>query len=230
MKNIKDFIVEAASDTYWVAIEITTKTNEWGDDKPKTSQRVVSLDTYNELKDSRRTKGGMMVTSLSKLCYPTKDKEEAMSFLDNQQKTRRKTKLKKGDADYIVYTMNIGSLTSSGRTKYDWNFWDTNKEHPGELYTDYGRSFLWGAKGSLKEGDKIMSVDNDTNKKLAGSIKVVKHILPATKEEFVKAYREKFPTLCKRPTVAFGQERDGIPWPKMMALYSIKGVSDQDEA
>lgn len=228
MKNITEFIHEAASETYWVAVEVTTK--EWGSDKSRTSQRVVSIDTYDEMRDSGRTKSGAEVLGVSKLCSPTKDKEMAMSYLDRQEKTRRKTKLKKGDADYIVYAMNIGSLTSSGRTKYDWNFWETNEDNPGELYTDYGYAFLWGAKGSLKEGDKVVCVDNDTNKKLSGGIKVVKQVLPASKEEFVKVYREKFPTLCKRPTVAFGQQRDGLPWPKMMALYSIKGVTDQDEA
>jgi hypothetical protein len=228
MKNITEFISEAASETYWIAVEVTTK--EWGSDKSRTSQRVVSIDTYDEMRDSGQTKSGAEVLSISKLCSPTKDKDMAMSYLDRQEKKRRKTKLSKGDADYIVYAMNIGSLTSSGRTSYDWNFWDENKENPGELYTDYGRSFLWGAKGSLKEGDKVVCVDNDTSKKLSGGIKVVKYVLPASKEEFVEAYRKAFPTLCKRPTVAFGQKRDGIPWPKMMALYSIKGVTDQDEA
>lgn len=228
MKDIRDFILEATSDTYWVAIEITTK--EWGSDKSKTSQRVVSLDTYNKLRDSGYTKSRAEIRSLSKLCSPTKDKDMAMSYLDTKEKTVRKTKLKKGDADYIVYAMNIGSLTSSGKTKYDWNFWENNEETPGELYTDNGYAFLWGAKGSLKEGDKVMCVDNDTNKKLSGAIKVVRHVLPASKEEFVKVYREKFPMLCKRPSYSFGQHRDGLPWPKMMALYSIKGITDQDEA
>ena len=228
MKDITLFLNEAA-EKEWVAISVTTAADHYHD-KDSTSQRVVSVDTYDEMRDSGRTKSGAKVLSVSKLCSPTKDKEMAMSYLDRQEKTRRKTKLKKGDADYIVYAMNIGSLTSSGRTKYDWNFWENNEETPGELYTNYGYTFLWGAKGSLKEGDKVVCVDNDTNKKLSGGIKEVKHVLPATKEEFVKTYREKFPTLCKRPTVAFGQQRDGLPWPKMMALYSIKGVTDQDEA
>lgn len=225
MKSITEFIHESNTEKLWVPIEIVTA-DHFNPDKHITSQRVVTVDTYNELKQNGRTKGHAEIISLSKLSSPTKDKDMAMSYLDTKEKKVRKSKLKKGDADYIVYAMNIGSLTSSGKTKYDWNFWETNEENPGELYTDYGYSFLWGAKGSLKEGDKVVCVDNDTNKKLTGAIKVVNHVLPASKEEFVKAYREKFPKLCKRPTVAFGQQRDGLPWPRMMALYSIKGVSE----
>ena len=48
MKKFIDYINE--SDQRWVAIEVTTE-GPFSDSKPVTSQRVVTLDTYNELED-----------------------------------------------------------------------------------------------------------------------------------------------------------------------------------
>jgi hypothetical protein len=49
---------------------------------------------------------------------------EAINVVTEQ----RKTPINKGNADYIVYAINIGKFTPTGKTKYDWNLWEEGKK------------------------------------------------------------------------------------------------------
>ena len=229
METIINYINEAKENTRWVAIEITTYNHRYGygERKNSTSKRVVSEDTYRQLKNERQTASGLEIVELNVLAGPTRDKDEAMAAIASEQK-RRKSPINKGDVDYIVYAMNIGKFTPTGKTKYDWNLWEEGKNGESEIYVDiHGSIFLWGAKGSLKKGDKIVCVDNDTQKKIAPYYKEVGAVLPAdSRESFTEAYRKEFPDYCKKPTFAFGKHTDGLPLSRFQQIYSIKGISE----
>lgn len=230
MNNILKYINEAKEAVRWVAIEVTSEDNRLPGSKPKTSQRVVSYDTYLELKNSRRTKGGQDVLSIDTLGPATRNKEEAMSYLDTKKSGPRKSAINKGDAKYLVYTINCGKFNVNGNTKFDWNIYtnDKDSDEKAELYTD-GWSFLYGVKGSLKVGDTLCCVDNDTQVKVKSysAPKKVEAILPCTSEEdFIEAYRKAFPNVCKPKKYAFGKLNHGLPVTRMGQMYSIKGISE----
>jgi len=228
MKSIINYINEQKNDTKWVAIEITTA--DHFSDKNHTSQRVVSYETYQDLLDKGYTKGSARIISVDTLGPATRNKEEAMSYLDDKKRGPRKSAIDKGDAKYLVYTINCGKFNINGNTKYDWNIYtnDKNSSERGVLYTD-GSSFLYGVEGSLKVGDTLCCVDNDTQIKVKSysTVKKVEAILPCTSEEdFIEAYRKAFPQLCKPKKYAFGKLNHGLPVNRMRQLYSIKGISE----
>lgn len=233
MKSLIYYINEQKTNTKWVAIEITTEDNS--NNKTHTSQRVVSYDTYQELRYNGYTKGMSKIISIDILGSPSQNKEIAMSYLDVPKRTRRKSEVNKGDADYIVYVISCGKFSPSGNTKFDWNLWDNiDKTNGVEIYTNKkGNSFLYGAPGSLNVGDKLCCVDNDTLKKIpTGSIpSEVTHVFNIkSKDDFVEQYRKAFPDHCKRPSYQFGRKSDGLPWMngpyRFGQIYSIKGVSE----
>lgn len=233
MKRIINYINEQKNDTKWVAIEITTA--DHFRDKLHTSQRVVSYETYQDLLDKGYTKGSARIISVDTLGPATRNKEEAMSYLDAPKRNKRKSEVDKGDADYIVYVINCGKFGPTGKTKFDWNIWDNIDESNGaDIYTNqWGQSFLYGAPGSLKVGDKLCCVDNDTLKKIAKySIPCeVAHVFNVkSKDDFVEQYRKAFPDHCTRPSTQFGKKSDGLPWSsgryRFGQIYSIKGVSE----
>lgn len=212
------------ADNKWVAIEITTANNSYTS-KETTSQRVVTLDTYNELRSKGYTKGYLEIRSLDKLSPVCSSKEAAMGYLDAKEKKMRKTKINKGNADYIVWCISSGSMNPSGKTKWDWNFWEEWKD--SEIYiSDYGRSFLMGRPGSLKVGDKVCCVDNDTQKKLPGAPNKIAAVCKCNIEDFRKTFRKNWPSICKNPSTSFGRESDGLPWGRMGQFYSIKGIAE----
>ena len=225
MKNISEFILEATKKVdQWVAIEVTTAADNYHS-KDTTSQRVVSVDTYNELKQGR-TKGYMTVKHVETLGPVCKTKEQAMEFLDTVQKKVKKGKINKGDADYIVWCISSGGMNPSGNTKWDWNFWEEWKDN--EIYiSNYGRSFLTGAPGSLKVGDTVFCVDNDTQKKLPGAPNKIAAVCKCNIEDFRETFRKEWPSICKKPVRAFGKVSDGLPWNRMGQIYSIKGISEE---
>ena len=226
--SLDNYILEASNDNKWIAISVTTKGNFY-DEKEKTSQRVVTVDTYNELKNSGHTKGYMTVSHVETLGPVCKTKEQAMEFLDIPERKVKKGKINKGDADYIVWCISSGSMNPSGKTKWDWNFWEEWKD--GEIYMGRGGAgiaFLAGAPGSLKVGDKVYCVDNDTQKKLTGTPNKIDAISKCNLEDFRKVFRETYPKWCKSPKRAFGKVSDGLPWTKDMGqIYSIKGVAEE---
>jgi hypothetical protein len=225
MRDITVFLNEAA-EKEWVAISVTTAADHYHS-KDSTSQRVVSYDTYREMQDKGRTKGYMTIKHIEKLSPICKSKEVAMEYIDVPQKKMKKGKIDKKGADYIVWCISSGSMNPSGKTKWDWNLWDEQKD--AEIYMgDYGRSFLFGAPGSLKVGDTLFCVDNDTQKKLAGAPKKVEAVCKCNLEDFRKVYRETYPDCCKSPKRAFGKVSDGLPWTNRMGqFYSIKGVAEE---
>ena len=225
MKSVLNYINEAKENQGWIAIEITTADSFYSS-KEKTTQRVISVDTYNEIKSSGRTKGYMDVRHIEKLSPVCKSKEAAMEYLDVPQKKMKKGKINKGDADYIVWCISSGSMNPSGKTKWDWNFWEEWKDN--EIYmSDYGRSFLMGAPGSLKVGDKVFCVDNDTQKKLSGAPNKIAAVCKCNIDDFRETFRKEWPSICKHPSRAFGKVSDGLPWNRMGQFYSIKGVAEE---
>ena len=108
MKSLIYYINEQKTNTKWGAIEITTENNS--DNKTHTSQRVVSYDTYQELRYNGYTKGMSKIISIDILGSPSQNKEIAMSYLDAPKRTRRKSEVNKGDADYIVYVISVQKL------------------------------------------------------------------------------------------------------------------------
>ena len=44
---------------------------------------------------------------------------------------------------------------------------------------------------------------------------------------FRETFRKEWPSICKRPTRAFGKVSDGLPWNRMGQFYSIKGVAEE---
>lgn len=226
MKDICTFITEASADKQWVAISVTTAADDYHK-KDTTSQRVVSYDTYQEMKERGYTKGYMAIKYIEKLSPVCKSKEAAMEYIDVPQKAIRKSKIDKKGADYIVWCISSGSMNPAGKTKWDWNLWDEQKD--AEIYMgDNGRSFLFGAPGSLKVGDTIFCVDNDSQKKLTGAPSKVDAVCKCNLEDFRKVYRETYPTFCKRPSFQFGKRSDGLPWTSRMGqFYSIKGVAEE---
>ena len=149
-----------------------------------------------------------------------------MDFLDNK-KTVKKTPIDKKGADYIVYCITSGKLNPSGNTSFDFNLWELGKENENLYIFGDKYSILFGAKDSLKVGDTVYCVDNDSLRKLSGMVlNKISFVCRATYEDFVKTYRETFPSLCKAPKFAFGKKIDGLPWNRMGQMYSIKGVSE----
>ena len=226
MKNINTYILEKQENKEWVAIEVTTAADYYHS-KDSTSQRVVSYDTYREMRENGYTKGSMKIKHIGMLSPVCKTKEQAMEYLDFKEKKVKKGKINKGDADYIVWCISSGSMNPTGKTKWDWNFWEEWKD--GEIYIgEYGRSFLIGAPGSLKVGDKVFCVDNDTQKKLTGTPNKIDAISKCNLEDFRKVFRETYSKWCKSPKRAFGKVSDGLPWSKDMGqIYSIKGVAEE---
>ena len=225
MKQLTEYILEKKENQEWIAIEVTTAADSYHS-KDSTTQRVVSVDTYQEMKEKGHTKGYMTIKSIEKLSPVCKSKEAAMEYLDFKEKKVKKGKINKGDADYIVWCISSGGMNPSGKTKWDWNFWEEWKDN--EIYiSDYGRSFLMGAPGSLKVGDKVFCVDNDTQKKLAGAPKKIAAVCKCNIEDFRETFRKEWPNICKRPSRAFGKVSDGLPWNKMGQFYSIKGVAEE---
>lgn len=225
MKDIKQYINEVAQNKQWVAIEVTTAADHYHS-KDSTSQRVVSYDTYLDMKENGHTKGMMTIKHIEKLSPVCNTKEQAMDYIDVPQKKARTSKIDKRGADYIVWCISSGSMNPSGKTKWDWNFWEEWKDN--EIYfSNYGRSFLIGAPGSLKVGDTVFCVDNDTQKKLAGSPDKIEAICKCNIDDFRETFRKEWPSICKRPTRAFGKVSDGLPWGKMGQFYSIKGVAEE---
>lgn len=228
MKSVLDYINEAKEDQKWIAVAVTTADSFYSS-KEKTSQRVISVDTYLDMKEKGHTKGYMTIKSIEKLSPVCSTKERAMEFLDIPQKKMKKGKIDKGNADYIVWCISSGSMNPSGKTKWDWNFWEEWKDN--EIYMGRGGagiSFLMGAPGSLKVGDKVFCVDNDTQKKLSGTPKEIQAVCKCNIEDFRKVFRETYPNRCKSPKRAFGKVSDGLPWTYDMGqFYSIKGVAEE---
>lgn len=240
MKNISQFINES-NDTVWIAIEVYTEPDHYHPKGTK-SQRVVTMDTYDELRSTMRTRSHMRISSIHELSHPTRNKQDALSYLEASQKTPRKSKIDKCGADYIVWAIVMGKFQANGNTKFGWNVWDEcanmPKDEPaciyvlGSTWTDswnqehyHASTFLYGSKDSLKEGDTVCCVDNDSQKSIRGMGKTVLSVIPVTcKDDFVKAYRERFPRNCSRPKRAFGRISDGLPWSDFGNIASIKGV------
>lgn len=211
----------------WVAIEVTTK-DHFG--KTTSSQRVVTVETYNTLRNSEYTRGGMEIVSVRALSQPTANKEYAESYLDKKEKHVISGNIDKNGCDYLVSVISVGPLTSNGKTKFDWNIWEAGeqaKKNGGDTcfyVSDYG-IILWGAKGSFKIGDTVMLIDNDTRRKVNAGTGKIKYIFNAnSKEEFISDVRSTDSQYKGKITYSFGRRTDGVQWNNFRTVYSIKGI------
>lgn len=119
-----------------------------------------------------------------------------------------------------LYVMSFAKMNKSGKTDFDWNFWENFKD-TSEIYIGWD-SFLIGAKGSLKVGDEVECRDNDSRRLLPCAPKKIYGVCDCNLEDFVKTYREIFGRYCKPPKISFGRKIDGLPWSRMGRIYSIK--------
>ena len=218
MKDINTYLNEATTEK-WVAIEDTTEANEFY--KEKTTYRVVTYSTYLDLKNGK-SRGGWMRHHIEKLGVAN-TRDGALEYLPSSNKTARKSDINKGSAQFIVYAIGMGTMNPQGKTSFGWSVWDEWKNEDMEIYFS-ARSFLFGTAGSLKVGDTLCVVDNDSRKKLPGATSRVEAVCKCTKEDFVDAYRSAFPSSCKRPSYSFGRHLDGLPWTRMGQMSSIKGI------
>ena len=143
---------------------------------------------------------------------------------NNDPRYKRKTTIKKGNADYILYCVNLGKMTPSGKTGYnDVNIWEEFKDLDICLGF-YGRSFLIVPKDSIKPNDKVLCVDNFTLKKLPGALESVQAVSKCDIDDFRDVFRKTWPSRCKRPSYQFGKKSDGLPWQRMGQIYLVKKI------
>ena len=147
--------------------------------------------------------------------YETTEKRwdrENSDFVDIKTSSKEQNKRLK------VYALSIGVVTiSNGKTMYDWSIYD----HPdAEIYLiDW--YFLYGAPGSLKIGDKVQVILNDTKhpKPLRGKTEVV---------DIAKCNKEDVLTMLKRngydyyPVKPF--QKVNLSRRKLLTSYAIKGI------
>jgi len=88
-------------------------------------------------------------------------------------------------------------------------------------------SFLMGTPGSLKVGDKVFCVDNDSQRKLVGSPVNIDAVCKCNIEDFRETYRKLLPERCKKPFISFGRKINGLPWQRMGQFYSTKSKKIQ---
>ena len=217
----------ASAQTEWVAVQITVK-DYYG--KNVTSQRVVKYETYQDLLRKGYTKGHQEIVSVNKLCEPTRNREFAESCLDRPERKVRKTPIDRGDSDYLVSVISLGTISSGGKTKFGWNIWEEG-EHQSKLGEDpyifvlNTSLLLWGAKDSLQIGDKVTLIDNDTRKKVQWGTGTVEYVWnAASKDNFVNQVRNSNSWYSKPRSYSFGRMTDGVKWDAFRTMFSIKGV------
>ena len=216
----------------WLPIEMLLKYNF---DEEIKKQIAVTSDEYELLtyivdKDLKGThKDGVSwnsvkkIINISKLGPECNDVKVALNYLNDTGE--RKSKLRKYDADYVIWCINGGKMNPTGKTYFEkynlWEYFDYCDIYMGY----YGRSFLIGQPGILSINDKVLCVDNDNANKLSGAPNIIKGICKCNIDDFRKIFYNEWPSICKRPKVAFGKKIDGLPWTKMGQFYFIKGVS-----
>lgn len=211
----------------WVAVQVTTR-DHFG--KTVTSQRVVTYETYKNLTMSDYTKGGMEILSVTKLSEPMPNRESAEYLLNKPDRKVRKTEINKGDSDYLVSVISMGTLSSGGKTKFGWSIWEEGektKKLGGEtfIYVLNNGILLWGRKDSLKIEDRVTLIDNDTRKKIQLGTGTVKYVWNASsKEDFINDVRNSNSRYVKPRKYSFGKVTDGVDWNAFRTIYSIKGI------
>lgn len=225
MKNLIEIIKESIiNESVFVAIEDIAEPDHYHP-KKRTSYRVVTLDTFKKLvdpdSDNRRSYGEHHYYELGR----GSSREEAESFLPSSEKKPRKSSINKEGADYIVYTIPLGKVSpTTGKTKFDWSVFDEDHKD-SELYliSHSGKanwcSVLWGSKDSLKVGDKVVIVDNDSQRKTSGvasGVQIVFDSCTSTQSDFDKIAR-KYDSF---------RGRGNKKWDSLGTWYSIKGVTN----
>ena len=125
-KTIKDQPTKKKTDpnATYVAIEDIMEPN-YDYPKGRTSYRVVTLETYEKLRRGEKTNYG---EHSYHVLGRANTKEEAETYLPSFNKKPRKSKIDKGNADYIVYVLSLGKFQPGGGTKFEWNLWEESKD------------------------------------------------------------------------------------------------------
>lgn len=84
--------------------------------------------------------------------------------------------------------LSIGVINiNTGMNAHNWNIYENSPEH-SELYY-VGGFLIFGAKGSLKEGDVITLIGNDSRRRLKPPT-TVERVIPNSREELLKTLLE----------------------------------------
>lgn len=221
MKNLTEILKESLiNESVFVAIEDIAEPDYYHD-KRRTSYRVVSLDTFQKLVNGeKRSYGEHEYHEIGR----ANSREEAEGFLPQKKTSTRKSSIDKEGADYIVYTIPLGKVSpTTGKTKFDWSIFDEDHKD-SELYliSRSGKanwcSALWGSNNSLKVGDKVVIVDNDSQRKtggVAGGVQIVFDSCKSTQSDFDKI-AHKYDSF---------RGRGNKKWDALGTWYSIKGVT-----
>lgn len=236
MDSLLRYINEAGASTKWAAIRITTSADSYHN-KDNTSERVVTWDTYAEMKSKGSTKGGYMTIKSLELLGTGNSREAAEEYLTPKDIKKRKSKIKTDGYDLICWAITCGKMQQNGKTKFGWSLWDSAENDDQyifvtstgpEFYLSRG-SFIFAAKDTFKQGDKVLGVDNDTEKKLSGFTDTIVDYCHCDIESFREMIRRIDPRDCKRPQKAFGKVSDGLPWNRFGQVYSCKGTIKTDK-
>ena len=91
MKDIKSYLIEAEqkkdNSGFYIAIEIITPNKDNNSDKTeKCSRKVISYDTYVNMKNTSRTTNGDKILSLTTISPPVASKEKAQEYISRKNK------------------------------------------------------------------------------------------------------------------------------------------------
>ena len=190
--------------------------------KTTTSEKVMSYANYMQHSEGVKQYNG--VAHEFDILGFSSTREGAEGYLSPKpQKQQVKSKINAHGADYLIYGIGCGQFNlSSGKTKFDWSIYNNGD---GYVFFTTTHIMLYGAKDSLKTGDKFWVVDNDTHRAISrtwGGPALITGSVPATKEDILKWAIENH--AVKRTSGDFGRGA-GYKWTSNMSLLvSIKGV------
>jgi len=93
MKNLMSYLIEGEqkkdkNSGFFVAVEIVIPNNDNinGDKKEKHSKKVLSYDTYVNMKNTGRTTNGDKILSITTIGSPVASKEKAQEYISHKNK------------------------------------------------------------------------------------------------------------------------------------------------
>ena len=190
--------------------------------KTTRSEKVMTYSNYMQQREGVKAYNG--VTHELEVIGFSSTREGAEDYLEpKQQKQRVKSKINAHGAEYIVHGISCGSFNlTSGKTKFDWSIYDQKN---GYIFFTDRHFILYGVKDTLKEGDTVWVVDNDTQRAISRAYTgkaTITACVPANKEDITKWGIETNNVV--RTSGGFGRGA-GYKWRSSMSmLVSVKGV------
>jgi hypothetical protein len=116
------------------------------------------------------------------------------------------------------FVLSIGVVNiPTGKTMYDWSIYEHGAE--SEVYLANNVFLLYGAKGSLKCGDKLTIRDNDSQRKIKDA--EITDLAECTYEKVIEMLERN--GFDYKPIRAFQKRKSSR---KLMTSYSIKGITE----